>query len=80
MEIRGRDRKMVMDDALNAFSPVSTPRFDWKSRRRSGTSLFLTSTMIFLCINFNILGDFCMEFAKFTSLLVIFLANILSVN
>ncbi|RDX91614.1 Protein HEADING DATE REPRESSOR 1 [Mucuna pruriens] len=38
METRGgRDMKMDIDDALNAFSPVSTPRIYWKSRRRSGS-------------------------------------------
>ncbi|KAK7349090.1 hypothetical protein VNO77_06174 [Canavalia gladiata] len=37
METRDRDRKMVIDDALNAFSPVSTPKIDWKSRRRSAS-------------------------------------------
>ncbi|KAK7293931.1 hypothetical protein RJT34_16811 [Clitoria ternatea] len=37
METRDRDSKMVIDDALNAFSPVSTPRIYWKSRRRSAS-------------------------------------------
>ncbi|XP_027344919.1 protein HEADING DATE REPRESSOR 1 [Abrus precatorius] len=37
METRDSDSKMVIDDALNAFSPVSTPRIFWKSRRRSGS-------------------------------------------
>lgn len=37
METRASgDMKMAIDDALNAFSPVSTPRIFWKSRRRSG--------------------------------------------
>ncbi|TKY64656.1 hypothetical protein E2542_SST14554 [Spatholobus suberectus] len=37
METRGTDMKMVIDDALNSFSPVSTPRIYWKSRRRSAS-------------------------------------------
>ncbi|XP_020202910.1 protein HEADING DATE REPRESSOR 1 isoform X2 [Cajanus cajan] len=41
METRERDNnsnmKMVIDDALNGFSPVSTPRIFWKSRRRSAS-------------------------------------------
>lgn len=37
METRGRDRNMVMDDALNGFSPVSTPTVYWKSRRRTAS-------------------------------------------
>ncbi|KAL5160424.1 Protein HEADING DATE REPRESSOR 1 [Glycine soja] len=38
METRARsDMKMAIDDALNAFSPVSTPRIFWKSRRRSAS-------------------------------------------
>ncbi|XP_058728816.1 protein HEADING DATE REPRESSOR 1 [Vicia villosa] len=28
---------MVMDDVLNGFSPVSTPKISWKSRRRSAS-------------------------------------------
>ncbi|XP_061354376.1 protein HEADING DATE REPRESSOR 1 [Gastrolobium bilobum] len=37
METPDRDVKMVMDDALNGFSPVSTTRIYWKSRRRSAS-------------------------------------------
>ncbi|KAK7255089.1 hypothetical protein RIF29_28492 [Crotalaria pallida] len=37
METHGKDRKMVMDDALNGFSLVSTPTIYWKSRRRSAS-------------------------------------------
>ncbi|KAF7814582.1 protein HEADING DATE REPRESSOR 1 [Senna tora] len=39
MEIRGRERKMEDADggALNGFSPVTSTRIDWKSRRRSAS-------------------------------------------
>ncbi|KAG5000927.1 hypothetical protein JHK87_021999 [Glycine soja] len=38
METRASgDMKMPIDDALNGFSPVSTPRIFWKSRRRSAS-------------------------------------------
>ncbi|KAG5016409.1 hypothetical protein JHK82_022067 [Glycine max] len=38
METRASgDMKMAIDDALNGFSPVSTPRIFWKSRRRSAS-------------------------------------------
>ncbi|CAJ1970714.1 unnamed protein product [Sphenostylis stenocarpa] len=37
METRVSDMKMAIDDALNGFSPVSTPTIYWKSRRRSAS-------------------------------------------
>ncbi|XP_004507036.1 protein HEADING DATE REPRESSOR 1 isoform X1 [Cicer arietinum] len=32
---------MVMDDTLNGFSPVSTPKIFWKSRKRSASGMNL---------------------------------------
>ncbi|KAI4355858.1 hypothetical protein L6164_004589 [Bauhinia variegata] len=37
MEIKGRDRKRVEDGTLDGFSPASSTRIFWKSRKRSAS-------------------------------------------
>uniref|UniRef100_A0A7N2LQL5 Uncharacterized protein n=1 Tax=Quercus lobata TaxID=97700 RepID=A0A7N2LQL5_QUELO len=39
-----RERKKVEDGALVGFSPVSSPRIFWKSRKRSSSVLKNSST------------------------------------